>query len=221
MRKFLIAATLCVLAVGPAAMACTTDAECDNGDTCSEPDTCVLGSCVLGGGGDTDDDLVCDDELDADLNMKATKLVARRKTVTFLDNSATKGRGDLLQGGSVTGAFVGSEGVAIRVKDALSSVPPSGDGVDVSFAWTGTECSVGSTGLTKCKSGDGKSVVKFKPSKLAPNELKFAFKMKGLFNLSGPFFGPVRLVLTRGDKSRSDQVEDCRLTRVGLQCREF
>jgi hypothetical protein len=30
--------------------ACVTDADCDNGDTCSLPDTCVSGSCVLNGG---------------------------------------------------------------------------------------------------------------------------------------------------------------------------
>src|SRR5690242_527830 len=42
------------------ALACSTDADCDNGDVCSVPDTCVAGICLLGGGGDVNGDLVCD-----------------------------------------------------------------------------------------------------------------------------------------------------------------
>jgi len=59
------------------ARGCTTDAECDNGDTCSVPDQCQGGSCVLGGGGDPDNDLICDDEFDPSLNIKLTKLIIR------------------------------------------------------------------------------------------------------------------------------------------------
>src|SRR4029077_17514755 len=55
------------------ALACVTDAECDNADPCSAPDTCNAGSCVLGGGGDANDDLVCDAEFDPGFEFNMTR----------------------------------------------------------------------------------------------------------------------------------------------------
>src|SRR5262249_43016176 len=43
----------------PLCVSCTQNSDCSNGDSCSIPDTCVMGVCVLGGGGDTDLDGVC------------------------------------------------------------------------------------------------------------------------------------------------------------------
>ena len=57
--------------------ACTTDAECDNGDTCSLPDVCNQGSCELGGGGDANSDLICDGEYVSGIDLHVTKLVIR------------------------------------------------------------------------------------------------------------------------------------------------
>jgi hypothetical protein len=44
----------------PLCVSCTQNSDCNNGDSCSVPDTCVMGVCVLGGGGDTDLDGHCD-----------------------------------------------------------------------------------------------------------------------------------------------------------------
>src|SRR5215831_14613716 len=120
------------------ALACVQDSECDNGDTCSVPDTCVSepnepnGNCVLGGGGDTNGDLVCDDELDPNIVFSITKLTVRRRDSLRDDNSAVKGSADLLLAGSSANAFDGTSDISLRFKDALSSIPPTGDGVDVS-----------------------------------------------------------------------------------------
>jgi hypothetical protein len=43
----------------PVCVACVVDADCDNGDVCSDPDVCNAGVCVFGGGGDPDFDGIC------------------------------------------------------------------------------------------------------------------------------------------------------------------
>ncbi|HJQ83594.1 MAG TPA: hypothetical protein VKA21_05940 [Candidatus Binatia bacterium] len=204
-----------------AAAVCTTDAECDNGDTCSTADQCLVAVCVLGGGGDANDDLVCDDELDGGTTFNLTRLVLRRRNSLRSDNSAAKGGGDLFISGSPAGAFTGTDGISIRLKDALSSVPPTTDGIDVSVSWAPEECTVKSTGVVSCKSLATKNFAKFKPNPIAPSQFKFTFKLKALGDLQGPFFGPVRMVLSRGDRRSSDVIEDCQLILAGLRCREF
>ena len=72
----LLASTLVFVRAVPVA-ACTTDAECDNGDTCSVPDTCMSGSCVLGGSGDANADLICDDEYVSGIDLQVTKIIVR------------------------------------------------------------------------------------------------------------------------------------------------
>jgi len=219
----LLAAFAVVLWLAPAARAsCVQDADCDNGDTCSFPDVCDNGTCVLGGGGDSNDDLVCDDELDPDMSFNLTRIVIKKKTAGT-DNSVAKGSGDLfVPPGSPAGAFTGTAGFSIRVKDGLSAVPPTGDGVDVSVVFLPTDCVTKSTGVVSCRTVDRRSFVKFKPNPLAEGQYRFKYKLKGLGNLSGPFFEPVRMVLTRsGTRRRGDIVTDCHLILAGLVCREF
>ncbi len=43
----------------PLCVSCTQNSDCNNGDSCSVTDTCVMGVCTLGGGGDTDLDGTC------------------------------------------------------------------------------------------------------------------------------------------------------------------
>jgi hypothetical protein len=174
-RAALVLACMLGLGSGGPALAqpCVQDADCENGDTCSLPDLCVSNSCAPGGGDDSNDDLVCDAELDTTLTFELSKVVLRRRTTGLVDNSSLKGRGDLLRSVG-TGPLIGVDGLAIRVKDALSAIPPSGDGADVSFAWAGTDCSTKINGLTKCKSGDGLSSAIFKPSPTSPNQFQFS-----------------------------------------------
>ena len=202
--------------------ACVTDAECDNGDVCSVPDTCVLGTCQLGGGGDTNNDLVCDAELDPNTEFNLTKLTLRRNNLVRSDASAAKGAGDLFTAGSPGGAFTGSAGISIRVKDTLSEAPPTGDGVDATVTFAPGDCIVKSVGTTSCRSANHIAFAKFKPNKIIAGQYRFSFKLKGLGNLTGPFFGPVRVVLSHsGNKRVPDSITDCKLSNSGLRCREF
>src|SRR5881409_2516177 len=107
------------------ARGCTTDAECDNGDTCSVPDQCQGDGCVLGGGGDTDNNLVCDDEFDPAATLRLTRVIIR--AFPSAGRSVIRVDGDLID---LTPPLSGDDGIAIRVKDHLSSVPPDGDGID-------------------------------------------------------------------------------------------
>ena len=223
MRVFLGVLLAVFVAFGSARFAtasCTVDADCDNGDTCSVPDQCVLGTCVLGGGGDLNGDLVCDAELD-EITIRLTKLILRRKTFPTVDNSSVKGRCDMWTSGSPGGAFTGDQGVAIRVKDALSETPPPGDGIDSSVGFLPSECETTSGGQVRCKRADGHATLKVSPRSLASNQYKVSFKAKGIADLAGPFFGPVRVVISRGQRHSSDLIQDCKLSDSGMKCREF
>jgi hypothetical protein len=201
---------------------CVTDAECDNGDVCSVPDTCVLGTCQLGGGGDANDDLVCDAELDPNTSINLTKLTMKRNNLVRSDSSAAKGAGDLFTSGSPGSAFTGTAGVSFRVKDTLSEAPPPGDGMDATVAFAPGDCVVKSVGTTSCRSANHLSFAKFKPNKTIAGQYRFSFRLKGLGNLTGPFFGPARMVLSyNGNKRAADTISDCKLSNSGLRCREF
>lgn len=208
-------------AVTPAGAACTTDAECDNGDTCSQPDLCVSGSCVLGGGGDTDNDFICDFEFDPGTDVKATKVVA--KTSLVAGHDVIRGAGDFVDLGSVGGAFTTDDGIAIRTKDQLSTLAPPGDGFDVTFTFAPGDCTTLLTSIS-CVAASGPnrgSKIKFKRNPLALNQIKFSYKVKGL-DLTKPFFGPVRIILTHDSViHRPDLLNDCKLFLRGIKCREF
>jgi len=105
--------------------ACITDSERDNGDTCSVPDQCQGGTCVLGGGGDTNTDLICDDEFVAGLDLRVTKLIIRTFPAAGPASASMHGAGDFIDL-VPPGPFSSSGGIAIRVKDVLSGVPPPG-----------------------------------------------------------------------------------------------
>jgi hypothetical protein len=199
-----------------------TDAECDNGDVCSVADTCVAGSCQLGGGGDANQDLACDAELDGDTAANLTKLTVRRRTSLRADNSAAKGGGDLFSLGSVGGAFTGAAGFSVRIRDNLVGVPPVGDGVDATVTWLASDCWIKPVGTTTCRTADKRSSIKFRPNKIVAGQFKFDFKIKGIGDLTGPFFGPIRMVLTHdGNKRVADTIVDCKLILAGIRCREF
>jgi hypothetical protein len=211
-----------LLGVPGTGRACVTDAECDNGDVCSVPDTCVSGSCQLGGGGDTNDDLVCDAELDPNTTINLTRIGVHRNNLVLSDASRCSGAGDLFTSGTPSEAFTGEDGVSIRVKDTLSEAPPAGDGVDATETFLPDECVVKSAGTISCRTADRRSYAKFKPNKIIAGQYKFSYKLKGLGNLTGPFFGPVRMVLTHsGNKRVADTIVDCKLVNTGLRCREF
>ena len=199
------------------ASACTVDADCDNGDTCSVPDTCVNGGCVLGGGGDVDQDLICDDEYDPDADINVNKVVAKMAAGI----GRLRGTGSFVELGSAGGAFTTDQGVAIRVKDALSSVPPPGDGIDFSFGFAAENCQPSKRPGAVCQDPVTKSLVKFVRNPRGASEISFSFRLRGV-PFTRPFFGPVQLILTHdGQVHRRDILTDCKLYGWGIKCREF
>jgi hypothetical protein len=90
----------CILALGasgPAlAQPCVQDADLRQRRRLLAADQCVSNSCVLGGGGDLDGDLVPDAELDTTITFELSKVVLRRRTTGLVDNSSLKGRGGCL-----------------------------------------------------------------------------------------------------------------------------
>ena len=202
--------------------ACTTDAECDNGDTCSVPDTCQSGSCVLGGGGDTNSDLICDDEYVAGIDLRVTKIIIRTFPAAGPASATMHGNGDFIDV-VPPGPFTASAGIAIRVKDNLSSVPPPGDGADVTVTFGAADC-VTAGDNTTCRLLGGQnrgSQAKFKRDPLAPEQIKYSFRLRGL-DINKPFFGPVRVILSDDTTlHRPGKVVDCRLFPTGIKCREF
>ena len=204
------------------ALACTEDAECDNGDTCSIPDLCLAGSCVLGGGGDVNGDLICDAEFDPTIDVRLTRLTARVSNRPNHDHIV--GSGDFVD--SVVGAFTGNEGVAFRARDTLAApgVGTPDDGFDVTVTFSPGECVIQHSGSLACVVATGplaKSWAKFKPNRFAPEQMRFSFKITGL-DLTRPFFGPVRVILTHGTtRHRLGSITDCKLVGKGIKCREF
>ena len=217
----LLASTLVFVRAVPVA-ACTTDAECDNGDTCSVPDTCMSGSCVLGGSGDANADLICDDEYVSGIDLQVTKIIVRAFPAAGPNSTSMHGAGNFID---VTppGPFSSTAGIAIRVKDVLSASPPPGDGVDVTVSFGASDCTTaGDNTICRLLSGQNQgSQAKFKRDPLAPEQIKYSFRLRGL-DANRPFFGPVRVILTDDTTvHRPGKVTDCRLFPTGIKCREF
>lgn len=204
------------------ASACTTDAECDNGDTCSVADTCQAGACVFGGSGDADGDLICDDEFDPAADFTTTKVVIRTRPNAGPDSAVVRGSGDFIDD-ATAGPFSSADGISIRVKDQLSDIPPAGDGADFTLTFAAGECSPIAVGvLCRIETGPNRaSFVKFIRGTLAPEQIRVSYRLKGL-DLTKPFFGPVRVILTHNTVThRLGHIGDCRLFPTGIKCREF
>jgi hypothetical protein len=201
------------LVAAPAAWACTSDPECDDGVACSIPDACVAGECVAGGGGDSDADGLCDADDDSDLPLSATKITMRRDTTRpGLDNSSVKANGFFITA-PPSDVFDPLAGFTVRAREAL--------GTDVSRTYLPIDC-VQTPSRVKCKSVDKTLRAVFKPVPLTPQVFQFKLKMKN-FGLEGPFLEPVTLSITQTGSvvDRSGTVSDCVLTKVGIKCREF
>jgi hypothetical protein len=219
LEAMVLLSMLCVAAPGVATRAsgCTVDADCDNGDTCSVPDACVGGSCVLGGGGDANADFICDDEFTPDADLDVNKIVAKKAAGI----GRVRGTGSFIDLGSVGGAFTGDAGVSIRVKDTLSEVPPPGDGIDYSFTFAPEMCQATARPGVSCTDPATKSQAKFAHNPRAPSQLTFSFRIRQV-PLTRPFFGPVQVILTHnGQVHRRDVLTDCKLYSWGIKCREF
>lgn len=209
-----------VLAPG-VALGCVNDAECNDGDTCSQPDLCMAGTCLYGGGGDGDANLICDDEFAPGVDLRVTRL--RIKVPAIPNRGGVRGMGDFIDLGSPGGAFTGNEGIAIRVKDALSDVPPPSDGIDLTMTFAPGDCTTDTKGVSCLRDGgpSARSIARFRRNRLAPEQVRVSFLLRGL-DLTRPFFGPIRVIISHNtDVHRLGQVTDCKLLGKGINCREF
>jgi hypothetical protein len=210
------------LGFSTAALACTTDPECDNGDTCSVADVCDAGSCILGGGGDVNSDLICDGEFDPAADFTSTKTIIRTRPNGGPNSAIIRGAGDFIDD-AASGPFSIDDGITIRVKDQLSEVPPPGDGADLSLTFAAADCIPIAVGtLCRIETGTNRgSFVKFIRGSLAPEQVRVSYRLKGL-DLVTPFFGPVRVIMTHDTIThRAGHITDCRLIPTGIKCRQF
>lgn len=219
-------------------LACTTDAECDDGIVCNGVERCDLdalscepGSPLPDGDGDglcdavdncpgvsnpaqadLDGDAVGDACDPGDAQLSLTKIVLRRNSAGNGDKSAVKAEGFFLTNppGDV---FNGLAGFTVRVTDVL--------GLDVSRSFAPADC-ISAGGKVKCKTADRALKGTIKPLRDTPQVLQFSFVLKRL-GLAGPFFGPVTMTITESSTviDRSGDIIDCILKLTGLSCRQF
>lgn len=237
-------AALALLAGAPAAWACVSDAECDDGVTCTLIDTCQAGVCVPGGGGDGDGDGICDaedncpaaantgqadldgdhagDACDADdreLNLVVVKVMRNVSKTPSKQNGRIFLKGDFLTLGETP--FGATSGFLVRVQDG-----PGASLLDATFSWAPTDCQTNSSGVIKCKSPDKRVQAVFNPIKGFPGAAyRFIMKMSRL-GLPGPFAEPVVVTIVNQPATlvqgtdRVGVILDCRQINSGIVCRE-
>lgn len=239
-----LAALVAVLITAPAACACVSDAECDDGVACALVDTCQSGVCVPGGGGDTDGDGVCDaedncpavanagqldldgdhagDVCDADdraLNLVVVKVMRNVSKTPSKQNGRIFLKGDFLTLGEAP--FSASSGFLVRVQDG-----PGASLLDTTFSWSAGDCQTNSSGVIKCKSPDKRVQGVFNPIKGFPGAAyRFIMKMSRL-GLPGPFAEPVTVTIVNQPATLVEGIDrvgvilDCRQVNSGIVCRE-
>jgi hypothetical protein len=241
-RALAALAVLVAFAASPA-RACVSDAECDDGVACTLIDTCQLGVCVPGGGGDLDGDGRCNvedncpafanasqadldgdhigdacDPDDRELNLVVAK-VMRNVSKTATQNGRIFLKGDFLT--LAEPPFSAASGFRVRIQDG-----PGASLLDIQFAWAPSDCQENSSGTIKCKSPDKRVQAVFSPIKGFPGAAyRFIMKMSRL-GLPGPFAEPVTVtivnqpaVLVEG-VDRAGFILDCRQVNSGIVCRE-
>jgi len=199
-------------------------ATCDVMDDvdCSLSDTCQGGICVAGGGGDTDDNGLCDADDVAGLAIfyaymnvgpEGSKENAngRLRVNGFVDDSGTGG--DLPR-------RIAAGGYELRVRDADSSY-------DVSIALTGCKLRRNDTQIT-CKPLRRSHVV-LRPTRENPTLFRLRVTARDLpasqtgvrFGGTNPLAAPVAVTLTQGPFASSDSISECRTVAYStLICRE-
>jgi len=207
------------------------------GSSCGEPFTCQAGTCTPGvGGGDADGDSVIDcadncpatpngdqsdldqdgagdvcDPTDSDLNV--TKLLMKGQTLNR-SNGKIAVRGDFVTLLSPTDVFDPSEGMTVRVRDALET--------DVTIA--SPACSVSTSGLrTKCDVFEPFRM-KLRVSLLPGSPGTYRFVAKFIkFPLEQPFEAPATVTLSQHANGidRVGAIVDCSVFKRGIKCKEY
>jgi hypothetical protein len=199
-------------------------------DTCSVPDTCQVGVCVDGGGGDPDGDGICSAndncptvanvnqaDLDNDGAGNVCDLVDAIINVTRAQLKLSKGvapngkvsiKGDFLTA-PVGDPFDATAGITVRVQDNLG----------FNMAHMFATCIPASGARIKCRDGNFRAQFSTLPS--SPRVWRFSVKFSRQV-MAGPFEGPVTVTISHDTGiDRVDSISDCRARNSGLACREF
>ncbi len=167
---------------------------CDDGVTCSIPDSCQAGVC------DGDPDVNMNGTCDAD-DVGPLSLLR----VTVKGQAGGGGNGKIVLKGTFpyappTDVVDPDAAVTLRVED--------GGSADQQVVFGPGTCSAKGTKVT-CRSLDRKSKALFKPDRRVANTMQYKAKLGGLaFN--GPFTGPVTLTLTYGSGTdRAGAIATC------------
>jgi len=207
---------------------------CDDGVTCSTPDSCQGGVCTGDPDGDADDVCNADDNCPTDANsgqedvdgdtlgdvcdpadgvLNPIKISFKLDSSSSRDNSALKARGDF---------------VTTLPGDVFDSTAPItvtlGDGKLVpstrTFTWQPTEC-VANPVRVSCVSPDRLGRASFRTSASRPGVWKFRVRFKQQ-NLTGTLEEPATASLTYGPSTdRYGEIPDCKLKFNGMLCRDF
>ena len=205
---------------------------CDSGTatTCSAPDTCQGGSCVVGGGGDQDADGVCDADDDcptmpdagqADLDGDgigdvcddADAALTLKRVAIKLAKPTGAANGHLILRGSMAStppidAIGQTDGLAIHVVDAASLV------VDDDFA--PGECKTAANGVHCKKAGDASTQAKLR-GKPGASTVKLAIRLGGVAVDLAPT-APLTVTLTTGAVDRVGTAASCSTGAGGARC---
>jgi len=204
---------------------------CDDGVACSVPASCSAGSCVNGGNGDADGDLVCQiddncpnqanpDQADADMDGIGD---ACDSAMGFLNVDRASIKGGF---GSPTGKIV--------VKGSFSVDPASGESFDAGGTVTATiiegngqvfaisfppaECTT-KKGKTNCRTADKKIKAKFKPNKKEQGTFKYKLQFRKQ-SITGPFSDPLTVRIEHSNGlTRQGSFDVCPLTGFTLICK--
>jgi len=205
-----------------------------SGLACAVPDTCQAGVCVVGGGGDSDADGVCDasddcvadpDPAQADLDgdglgdvcdpddgpLTVTRAAVRRYPHARSANGGVEVRGSFTPPASGPGAFGAAQGVAVRVTDGLT--------LDESQAWEAAECRTNRTGRrVLCRATGNPSTQAKLRVRPGGGDMRFTVRL-GHLALAAPFGAPVTVALTSdGTIDRVGTLAACRVLPAGLAC---
>ncbi len=212
--------TSCVEGTGCVVTPLVDGTECDDGITCSIPDSCEAGVCIGSGDGDPDSDLICalDDNCPDDPNP-------------LQEDSDTDGRGDVcdfsngdatldkigIKGGSANGRINAkstlvtdeSQGEIVDAEGSYTVTVTDGSGFTYVATFVPTDC-VEKKGKVTCRTADKSHKLKFKPNKKGlPGSMKVKFQAKKL-NLNAAFTGPLTLKIEHtSGLVRAAEAGDC------------
>ncbi len=196
---------------------------CDDGVTCSAADSCQAGSCVGGGNGDADADLICQDDdncpndanpdqSDLDMDGQGDACDAAQGFLTIDQIKIKSGFGAPSGKIAAKGVFDAdpNNGDVFDASGQITVTVTEGNGQVFAVSFPPSEC-VQKKGKVNCRTADKKIKAKFKPNKKEPGTLKFKLQFKKQV-INGLFNDPVSIRVEHANGlTRFGSFDGCRL----------